>query len=547
MNDEIECFLVSPMVKVFPNQRPQHEQLRTRRVLKGEKIHVQIVYTAKTVAQHAAVSVRVRSSLAASMFDVRLVPNELVQWPDADDGYLSKQAGLYPDCLIPSQGEVRAYLGQYRSLWVTLDSGKLGTGKYDWQLTAAVVGQPETVFTETVTIEVLADTVQKPRLMHTEWFHVDSLAQYYQLKPYSEDLWERIEQFVRFAVAQCGVNLLLTPIYTPPLDTAVGKERLNVQLIEVNKTDSGFNFGLKKLRRWCAICRQAGIENLEFPPLFTQWGAKKTPNIYLDNSKAPYFGWQTDALDTEYHLFLETLIPTVIATCAEFGYGRDHLYFHISDEPGLNQQDSYLRAKRSVRRLLDGYHIIDALANRKLLLEKPEQVPVVADDALPDFLASSTTPLWTYYCCSQSRIVPNRFMALPSFRNRVLGVLLYKYQIQGFLHWGYNFYNSAYSESAIDPFAVTDGGGHFPGGDSFLVYPGPNGPYSSIRNEVQMLAFADLALLQQLERLSSRATVLKLINHYAGIDLSFEHFPQNFAWLDNLLEATVDAISQIQQ
>ena len=36
----------------------------------------------------------------------------------------------------------------------------------------------------------------------------------------------------------------------------------------------------------------------------------------------------------------------------------------------------------------------------------------------------------------------NRFIAMPSGRNRVGGFLLYKYGINGFLHWGFNFYYS---------------------------------------------------------------------------------------------------------
>ena len=34
-----------------------------------------------------------------------------------------------------------------------------------------------------------------------------------------------------------------------------------------------------------------------------------------------------------------------------------------------------------------------------------------------------------YYCCAQSSLVPNRFFAMESARNRIMGVLMYLYGI----------------------------------------------------------------------------------------------------------------------
>lgn len=40
-------------------------------------------------------------------------------------------------------------------------------------------------------------------------------------------------------------------------------------------------------------------------------------------------------------------------------------------------------------------------------------------------------------------------MAMPSARNRGYGLQVYKYGIEGILHWGFNFYNSDYSRWSI--------------------------------------------------------------------------------------------------
>lgn len=66
-----------------------------------------------------------------------------------------------------------------------------------------------------------------------------------------------MEAFIRTA-AKNGMNMILTPAFTPPLDTPVGGERLTVQLVEVYKAGEHYTFGFDKLGRWIDLCRRAG-------------------------------------------------------------------------------------------------------------------------------------------------------------------------------------------------------------------------------------------------------------------------------------------------
>lgn len=117
-------------------------------------------------------------------------------------------------------------------------------------------------------------------------------------------------------------------------------------------------------------------------------------------------------------------------------------------------------------------------------------------------------------------------------RNRVLGLLLYKYDAQGFLQWGYNFWYSQYSRHEIDPFTVTDAGGAFPSGDAFFVYPGADGaPLNSIRYEVFAEGLQDMRALRLLESLKGRKYVLALIENGLDVPLSFKEYPHEQGWL----------------
>ena len=146
--------------------------------------------------------------------------------------------------------------------------------------------------------------------------------------------------------------------------------------------------------------------------------------------------------------------------------------FHISDEPREKDLETYRAAKESLGDMLKGFHTFDALSSYEFYRHGLVDKPVPGNNEIEEFLEHGLTEMWTYYCTGQFYEVSNRFMSMPSARNRIYGVQLYKYDIIGILHWGYNFYNTQFSIERINPYEVTDSGNAFPSGDPFLVYPG---------------------------------------------------------------------------
>jgi hypothetical protein len=120
---------------------------------------------------------------------------------------------------------------------------------------------------------------------------------------------------------------------------------------------------------------------------------------------------------------------------------------------------------------------------------------------------------------------------MPSARNRILGMQLYKFNIQGFLHWGYNFWYSQYSRKPINPYQVTDADKAFPSGDAYLVYPGEQGPIESLRLKVLYDALQDLRSLQLLEMMMGRKQVLELLEEGLDSEINFSQYPRNPEWL----------------
>lgn len=459
---------------------------------------------------------------------VEFVPCEFAAFPGHDDGYARDEPGLYPDLLTPMEdNELRPLLGHWRAVWfdlVTDDEQEVG----EHTIVLRVHDQHGTeLFHDEVMIRVLPVRLPPLDIVNTHWMHADAIADRYQVPVFSERHWDLVDAFLRSA-AQMGVNSVLTPVWTPPLDTEVGHYRTPVQLVDIEETAPGeYRFEFDRLVRWIQMCQRNGIPGIEIPHLFTQWGAHFTPAIYAvrGGEQVRLFGWDVPSTDSRYAAFLQQLLPELCRVLDEHA-DRSHVVFHVSDEPpDAEGVAAYLAAKQPIAGLLDGRRIIDALSDIAYYRSGAVPIPVVATNAIEPFLAERPDELWAYYCVGQRNNVSNRFFALPSARNRVIGHQLFMHRIDGFLHWGFNFYYSRNSRQLIDPYRDTCAGGAFPGGDAFIVYPGQDGPLPSIRYRVFAQAMADHRAMQALRDKEGFDRVQKIVDPDGS--LRFDHFPDD--------------------
>ena len=112
---------------------------------------------------------------------------------------------------------------------------------------------------------------------------------------------------------------------------------------------------------------------------------------------------------------------------------------------------------------------------------------------------------------------------MPLWRTRSIGMQIYKYNIEGFLQWGYNFYNNQYSDTPINPFLITDCDGSFPAGDAYSVYPGANGEaLESIRIIAHHQALIDIKAMRLCEKFYGHDAVVEVIENTLGKTLTFD-------------------------
>lgn len=559
MTPSLALRLMSSLEKTFPDE-PGRWPERTSGVLLRNEWHSFTLAARYDGYNGGRIPCRVEvdSPLSAwiEVRRVRLVPSELPCYDHRDEGYLRTEPGLFPDVLesVTDDGVSWLVPGRWEGFWVRIrGDASLPPGEHPVKVrlslrpteTSPAADPDGWLRAERTYLTTVVDALLPPQeVQFTQWFHADGIALAHHVAVFSEAFWELLPRYVGLAVRH-GATHLLTPLFTPPLDTAVGGFRPTAQLVGVaRRADGGYAFDFALLDRWIRTCFACGTKVFEFSHLFSQWGLAYAPRIQVDEGNGPIdrFGWGADGLGQEYLDFLEAFLPQLRRHLDAQGL-LDSCCFHVSDEPSREHVDRYRKAYAHVDRLLQGLPILDAVSDPEFGSMGEHHTPVVALDHLGPFLPRAGRKLWTYYCCGQVAKVSNRFLSMPSARNRILGTQLYLHDIQGFLHWGYNFYQSKHSLRAIDPYAVTDADGAFPSGDAFSVYPTKDGCTESLRLVVFHEALQDHRALCLLEARVGREAVLDRIRAAFGEGFSFETCPLDPAVLLDFREAVNRAIS----
>lgn len=536
---------VSSLQRVFLDGRCDLTEHNCDSVLKGERYSYQIAYKSSEKF-FAEIVIDSPLSQFITVRSVGNVPSELPVYESDCEFCERNEPGLFPDVLFPIENNrVLIKRQNYYALWITVDLPK-DTDAGDYEIKIKLKKDGETISENIFGLHVINAVLPEQKLIYTQWFHSDSIANYYKIPVFCEKFWALVESFIKAAV-HTGVNMLLTPVFTPPLDTEIGGERLTVQLVDIKLENGKYSFGFDRFIRWVRLAQKCGIKYFEISHLFSQWGAKYTPKIMaeINGRQKRIFGWETSADSIEYDEFLSAFIPQLIKVIRSLGIEKS-TFFHISDEPNEDQIESYSRSKSTVAPLLEDFPIIDALSDYSFYESGIINNPIPCTNDIESFIEKGFPHPWTYYCCGQGGKLSNRFFGMPLSTTRIIGFQLFKYGIEGFLQWGFNFYNSQYSLRSIDPFAVTDADSAFPSGDSFTVYPGKSGAIESVRSEVFFQALQDMRALTLLcDRIGKKRTIAAVEADF-GI-ITFFDYPRGTEKMLNLRKSVNNYLDNLHK
>lgn len=170
----------------------------------------------------------------------------------------------------------------------------------------------------------------------------------------------------------------------------------------------------------------------------------------------------------------------------------------ICDEPNDIIVPAYENIARYIRAAAPGIKIMDPLGTDKIDAELID-IPCPCID-IAVFKGEGVYPWndeiqtrWIYSAVGPQGDAINRFIRIPLIKTRLMHWLNYRYSAVGYLHWGPNYWEGAPNG---DPWK--DAYGDFIGGDMWIIWPGDNTCYPSIRLAAMRDGIRDFELFNML-------------------------------------------------
>ncbi|MCL5996429.1 MAG: DUF4091 domain-containing protein [Chloroflexi bacterium] len=520
--DNIVCWLQSSLERVFPASPAGGAHTLGMAATRGERVSFQACVR-NLGLDKLDVSVAVTGDLPILVRRVGYVPmlhHNTATPQDELDG-VGHIPGYVPDPLFPEQTVIVGGLESH-AFWVTVSVPPDATpGPLELSIHFECAGEPLAPLTVHLDVQPLVVPARQGFPV-THWFYADALCDWYKVEPFEEKFWQVVQPYMVDLVAH-GDNCQYVPIFTPPTD---GVKR-PTQLLKVTEPAPGqYWFDFSDVWRWTRLARQCGAQYFEWTHLFTQWGVQHAIRVYRRNNDRNSLLWppETGATSDTYRNFLSQFLPA-FHTFLQLEGLKDKSFFHLSDEPSEQHIDNYRAARALLKELAPWMKVADALSDIHYGREGLTDIPIPVTSTAHDY-AQAGLPAWVYFCCGPRGRYLNRLMDTPLPKIRMSGWLFYRLRAQGFLHWGYNYWYRSQTQQLIDPFAEQSGDA-WPGwayGDTFLVYPGADGPVDSLRWEVFGESLQDYALLQALA-ISPDDVLLSDLKDY-------DEFPKHAQWLE---------------
>ena len=503
---------IHSLKKFFPDDVPQ-EKTKRGIAFENERHHFQLYCYSDKILFHCSLKVKGDIEKCVTVRKVDVVPVYLANYDVRDDYVLSTKTGLYPDVLSPIEnGKITVVAEKTTMFWVTVE-GDLPVGEHTLQF--ELFDENGVCFAETsYQLNVMPKRLPKADIFVSTWIHYDCLCAKSRVKFCSKEFYKVLDNTLDVYV-KSGNNAIYVPIFTEAEVRNKKTQRPILQLIDIAFENGAYCFDFTRFDEFIKFCDTRGVEYFEFSHLFTQEGAKYPPEILIKKGKRTVkgFGFLNEDAEKKYLDFLEEFLTAFVKHLKALGIGK-RCYFHLSDEPRKEDLEQYKRLYLFVKKILGEYKIIDALSDYEFVEEGCIDVPFVKNMYAGDFIGKNA-PFGVYYCCGQNRnYVSNRYLSMPSLRNRILGYQLYLNRAYGFLHWGFNYYYTERSEREVDPYRETDAGCAYPSGDAFIVYPVKDGYLNSLRGEVFGDAIQDYRSLLLLEEKIGRDAVVAILKEY---------------------------------
>jgi len=524
----IQFEAVDPLMKVFPESNYFAPMDVHADVARGEHASFQFVVRANADIKDLKVDLDAASQGESVLSDMKTGFVSFVKVgrasPDPSNDSYAPMSGYFPDPIVYEESRDVKF-GNTQPIWVSVKIPlDCETGIYKGQV--RISGEIDgTAFSDSkdFEIEVFEPVIEKSSLWVTNWFFLDRLHYLNNNEPVEKhsDLYWELSRVMAKTLADYRQNVaMISPFDHTGFSYENGKwdfDFTNFNLMVnlfieegvIGRLEGG-HFGSRLDGDWL------GPFGLYVP-------------VFGDEEKdKELMPLQKPETQDFYSAFLPAFTENIKAN------GWDNQYIqHIADEPIDENVASYIEISRFMKSLVPDLRVIEACHTHQL--ENMIDVWVPQMNFLRDGLEFYTErqsmgdEAWYYTCLAPKGEWANRFVELPLIKTRLLHWVNFKYNIPGYLHWGFNYWGSRSGiVTGEDPYddvsgMIVSSGNILPGGDCWICYPAYKSINPSIRLEAMRDGIADYELLKMYsERFPEKAKEMVRTTVYG-----FEHYDIN--------------------
>lgn len=525
---ELQFFFVDPLEKIFPEAA----------YFVNEPAHADAVR-----GEHASFQFAVRSNSGIKDLGIRVSPPEKdgVLLSDIKKGFvgyvkvgrsnpepskdiLRSSSGYFPDPILYKESTDVSF-GTTQPIWLTVKiPTDAPTGVYHG--TAEITGEIDgNVFVQTMpfTLEVFKPVIHKTSLWVTNWFFLDNLKYLNNNEPVEEysDIYWKLARVMAGTLADYRQNMAMIS----PLDHTRFEQKNGV-----------WSFDFTNFNKLVSLFIEEGvIGRLEGGHLGNRidgsWDGPFGLKIPIIEKDTTYMETKSIS-NSETKNFYDQFLPALLNNIESNGWSKLYVQ-HIADEPIDANVDSYIEISDYIRGKMPNVKIIEAchtsLLKGKIDIWVPQMNYLNEDLDFYKEQQANGDEAWYYTCLAPKGEYANRFVEQPLIKTRLLHWVNHKYGIPGYLHWGFNYWDSK-GGITVDgnPYSDVSGligssGNVLPGGDCWISYPAKDEIFPSIRLEAMRDGIVDYELLKMYaEKFPEEAKEMVGTTVY-----NFEHYDTN--------------------
>ncbi len=482
-----KVFAVSDLLQVFEDGYKMPSTYDTIKIfgIRGEILSGQFVLNAKKSITNVSVEI---SSLM-NLTNGKTLPPDGVEWnfvgsvplakntPNQPVSALVRQApARFPDYLM-SERQINIKEKFFQSVWMTIRIPETdNAGDYVGKVTVKCAQGDQSL---PVYLTVYPLTLPSERhLKVVEWYNTSKFATLHGIKDEYSKAW-----FDMLKIYADNMTAHRQNVFRVPMD-AIGIERLKTNELK---------FDFTRFDQIAQVFWNTGKMDWLETGFLTKFGEGDwfSTEISLED-----FSVRNSESGEKITMRGEDVIPFLLPAFESHLRQKGWLhktFFHIKDEPSLHNALAWRKMSSYLHQFAPDLRRMDAIETTFLLDDIEIAVPKL--DALAAWYDSykkwqeKGNELWFYTVgIYQGSLLPNKTIDMPVMDNRIMHWLNYRYNVTGYLHWGWNQWTD-------NPYVDTD----IHVGDGWHVYPVRDGVLNSLRWEQMRNGIQDYEYFWMLE------------------------------------------------